>query len=178
MDATPIELLSMATIRAAEDVSRTEGPLYFDAADLLTRNTVVILDRLNREDFAALPQGVQEQVGALVAMSTQVVPVEAEDLALRSGESDEAFEFRAGILEPIRALQRYLHIPPINKEVEDATTQSRLKFAIQAAAFAFTGILQATQNSPKISREMPYFLRNVQAAAKNVQAHRRDEAWS
>jgi hypothetical protein len=158
----------------AELIAERQGPFCVTAAELVSRNASVILDRLNGVDIRDLSLASQGELGTLASLASGIVPVKPEEVwPRRNTETDTIFDFRMTFREPVMGLQRYLSHDLQPGAAIDGVLEERLRAATLACGRAFVTVLHDTvDTSPVVRDTLPYFGKNARAAALSLAASR------
>lgn len=163
---SPAEMLVMTNTAAAEVISSDQSGIDATGADLIMSNLAVATDRLEADDFAALPIEVQDQVFALAFMADDIAPMDEGDLIRHPHEDDKAYAYRVGVSQRIHNLQAYVHKK--SHDPQNELELSKIRFAVQGAGRAFAAVIEETQHLPAVAETIRYFTGNAQGAAKRA----------
>lgn len=169
----PIDV-SAETVATAELVAERQGPFCVTAAELLSRNTSVILDRLNGVDIRDLSLTSQGVLGTLASLASGIAPENREAVWPRRGnETETVYNFRINFREPVMGLQRYFAHDLRPGAAIDGVLEEKLRAATVACGRAFAAVLHDTvDTSPEVRATLGYFGKNARAAALSLAADR------
>jgi len=161
-----IQELMDANVRIGDEIASEPDVFVHSSSELLVRNLAVITNRLSIERFNTLSDNTMDKFKAMIFMASDIAPINEEDLMRLRGESDEEFDHRMSVTQPIHSFQQMTHLwNKAKTKSSDERTISKLKFATKSAADTFASTLGETYNVPEVKETIGYFQRNTSAAS-------------
>ena len=161
-----IQELMDANVRIGDEIASEPDIYVHSSSELLVRNLAVIVDRLSIEHFNALSDDTMDKFKAMIFMASDIAPTKESDTVRFKDESDEEFDHRMNLVQPIHSFQKLTYSwNKAKTESSDGRNISKLKFATKAAAITFASTLGETYNVPEVKETIGYFQRNTSAAS-------------
>ena len=162
-----IQELMDANVRIGDKIASEPGVYVHSSSELLVRNLAVITNRLSIERFHTLSDDTMDKFKAMIFIASDIAPVKEDDKEQLDDESDEEFNHRMNIAQPIHSFQEMTYTWNRAKtESSDGRNISKLKFATKAAAITFASTLGETYNVPEVKETIGYFQSNTSAASR------------
>jgi len=161
-----IQELMDANVRIGDEIASQPDVYVHSSSELLVRNLAVIANRLSIERFNALSDDTMDKFKAMIFMASDIAPVNEADMIRLRDESDEEFDHRMSVTQPVHSFQQMTYSWNRAKtNSSDGRNISKLKFATKAAAITFASTLGETYNVPEVKETIRYFQRNTSAAS-------------
>lgn len=152
-----------ANTHAANVAAHPEAPFNDMLGDLVLRNTVVALDRIDVQGYASLTPETRALVEQTAELSETLAPMAPADVIKLPHETATEYAFRLNVSQPIGNLQRKMNVG--NYKPADQTEVAQLKKAIHLGAAAFAAVVGEKIDHPQILEAEGYFWGNTRAAA-------------
>lgn len=151
-----------ANTHAANLAAHPNTPFDDTLGDLVLRNTVVVLDRLDAAGFYGLSPEAKRLVNNTAYLAADLAPIAPENEVKLPHETAAEYAYRLDILNPIGNLQRKLNAGNYNPT--DSIEISKVKKAIHIGATAFAAVAEESIDHYEIRQSEDYFWGNTRAA--------------
>lgn len=150
---------------ATDYVVGTPGSFDSTTAELVLRNSAVVVDRLTPQQFAKLGQPAIEAVLNASAIAKEIAPLSAEDQRQLPVETAAEHQFRTEVFQPLHGLQSLVSLEKFDSS--DPATVSMIKKAVWLGSTAFEKVVTDPSASefPALQSTLGYFGGNSRAAA-------------
>lgn len=160
------ELIDAHT-HAANIACHPETPFNDTLGDLVLRNTVVALDRIDAAGYATLTPETKALVKETAELAEVLAPMDPADTVILPQESPAQYAFRLNVSHPIGNLQRKMNIG--SYKPTDPTEIAQHKKALHLGAAAFAAVVGENLNHTQIQEAEGYFWGNTNAAGARAE---------